>query len=45
MPRLIFWRALALITGGLLQVRVLLIVILLAYVVGWFIGSVYARGF
>jgi hypothetical protein len=45
MPRLVLWRVLALITSGLLQVRVLLIIILLAYLVGWIIGSVYGRGF
>jgi hypothetical protein len=45
MPRLIFWRVLALITSGLLQVRVLLIILLLAYLVGWILGSVYGRGF
>lgn len=45
MPRLILWRVLALITSGLLQVRVLLMVVLLAYLVGWIIGSIYARGF
>lgn len=45
MPSLIFWRVLALIMGGLLQLRVLLIVVLFAYLVGWIIGSVYARGF
>jgi hypothetical protein len=45
MVRLIFWRAMALITGSLLQVRVLLVVIVLAYVAGWVIGSVYGRGF
>ncbi len=45
MPRLLFWRFLALVTSGLLQARVLLIAIAVAYVVGWIIGSVYARGF
>ena len=45
MPRLIFWRTLASIVSWVLQVRLLLIVLLLAYLVGWIIGSVYARGF
>ncbi len=45
MVRLIFWRAMALVTGSLLQVRVLLLVIVLAYVAGWVVGSVYGRGF
>lgn len=45
MPRLIFWRTLASIASWVLQVRLLLIVLLLAYLVGWIIGSVYARGF
>jgi len=45
MVRLIFWRAMALVTGSLLQVRVLLFVIVLAYVAGWVVGSVYGRGF
>jgi hypothetical protein len=45
MLRLIFWRAMASITGSLLQVRVLLLVIMLAYVAGWIIGSFYGRGF
>jgi hypothetical protein len=33
------------IASNLLQVRVLLLVIVLAYVVGWIAGSVYGRGF
>jgi hypothetical protein len=45
MLRLIFWRAMAAVTGSLLQVRVLLLVIVLAYVAGWVLGSVYGRGF
>jgi len=45
MLRLIFWRAMASITGSLLQVRVLLLVIVLAYAAGWIIGSFYGRGF
>jgi len=45
MLRLIFWRAMASIASNLLQVRVLLLVIVLAYVVGWIAGSVYGRGF
>jgi hypothetical protein len=45
MIRLIFWRAMALVTGSLLQVRVLLLVIVVAYVAGWVIGSIYGRGF
>jgi len=35
----------AVVTGSLLQVRVLLLVIVLAYVAGWVIGSIYGRGF
>jgi hypothetical protein len=45
MLRLLFWRAMASIASNLLQVRVLLLVIVLAYVVGWIAGSVYGRGF
>jgi hypothetical protein len=45
MLRLIFWRAMASIASNLLQVRVLLLVMVLAYVVGWIAGSVYGRGF
>jgi hypothetical protein len=45
MVRLIFWRAMAVVTGSLLQVRVLLLVIILAYVAGWAIGSIYGSGF
>lgn len=45
MLRLMFWRAMATITGSLLQVRILLLVIVLAYVAGWVIGSFYGRGF
>ncbi len=45
MLRLIFWRAIASITGGLLQVRVLLLILVVAYVVGWIIGIAYGRGF
>ena len=45
MLRLIFWRALALMANGLLQFRVLFITLLVAYVVGWIIGSLYARVF
>ena len=45
MLRLIFWRAMASITGNLLQLRVLLLVMVLAYVVGWIAGSVYGHGF
>lgn len=45
MPRLIFWRIIALITSGLLHIRVLLIILLLTYVVGWIVGWVYGRGF
>jgi hypothetical protein len=45
MLRLVFWRAMALITGSLLQVRLLLLVIVLAYVAGWIVGSIYGRGF
>jgi hypothetical protein len=45
MLRLLSWRAMASIASNLLQVRVLLLVIVLAYVVGWIAGSVYGRGF
>lgn len=45
MLRLIFWRAMALVTGSLLQVRVLLLLTVLAYVAGWVIGSIYGRSF
>jgi hypothetical protein len=45
MLRLLFWRAMASIASNLLQVRVLLLVMVLAYVVGWIAGSVYGRGF
>ena len=45
MFRLMFWRALALATGGLLQMRVLVITLLAAYLIGWILGSVYARVF
>jgi hypothetical protein len=45
MLRLIFWRAMASIASNLLQVRVLILVMVLAYVVGWIAGSVYGRGF
>lgn len=44
MVQLIFWRGVASITSGLLQVRVLLFVLVLAYVVGWILGSVYGQG-
>lgn len=45
MLRLIFWKGLALIASGLLQARVLLLLLVVAYVVGWILGSVYGRGF
>ena len=45
MVQLIFWRAVASIMSGLLQVRVLLFVLVLAYVAGWILGSVYGQGF
>ena len=45
MLRLLFWRAMASIASNLLQVRVLLLVMVLAYVVGWIAGSIYGRGF
>jgi hypothetical protein len=45
MLRLIFWRAMASIAGSLLQVRILLLVIVLAYVAGWVIGSLSGGGF
>ncbi|NIN68186.1 MAG: hypothetical protein GTO63_26450 [Anaerolineae bacterium] len=45
MLRLIFWRATASITSGLLQVRFLLVILVVAYVVGWLIGMAYGRGF
>lgn len=41
---LIFWRAVAFITNGLLQSRVLILLLMLAYVVGWILGLVYGRG-
>jgi len=44
MVQLIFWRGVASITSGLLQVRVLLFVLVLAYVMGWILGSVYGQG-
>jgi hypothetical protein len=45
MVRLVFWRAMALITGSLLQVRVLLLIIALAYAAGWVLGSWWGGGF
>ncbi|MDH4207596.1 MAG: hypothetical protein OEV76_01840 [Anaerolineae bacterium] len=45
MLKLMFWRAMASLTGSLLQMRILLLVIVLAYVAGWIIGSFYGRGF
>lgn len=45
MLKLMFWRAMALITGSLLQVRVLLLVIVVAYVAGWILGSWWGGGF
>ena len=45
MLRLIFWRAIASIASGLLQVRFLLVILVVAYVVGWVIGLAYGRGF
>jgi hypothetical protein len=45
MLRLIFWRAMASIAGTMLQVRTLLLIIVLAYVVGWVLGMVCGRGF
>jgi hypothetical protein len=45
MLRLIFWRAIASITSGLLQVRFLLLILVVAYVVGWVIGLAYGKGF
>lgn len=45
MLQLIFWRAVAFITSGLLQVRILILLLVLAYVVGWILGLVYGRGF
>jgi hypothetical protein len=45
MLRLISWKAIALIASGLLQVRFLLLVLVVAYFVGWIIGLAYGRGF
>jgi hypothetical protein len=45
MLKLMFWRAMALITGSLLQVRVLLLVIVVAYLAGWILGSWWGGGF
>jgi hypothetical protein len=45
MLRLIFWRAMASIAHNLLQVRVVLLLIVAAYLVGWITGSIYGRGF
>jgi hypothetical protein len=45
MLRLIFWRAMAMIAHNMLQVRVVLLLIVAAYLVGWIAGSIYGRGF
>ncbi len=44
MFRLMFWRTIASIASNLLQVRVLLLIIVAAYVVGWIAGSMYGGG-
>lgn len=41
MLRLMFWRTIASIASNLLQWRVLLLIIVAAYVVGWVAGSMY----
>lgn len=45
MIRLLFWRALAVVIGWLLQMRLFIALLLVAYLVGWILGAVYARGF
>ncbi len=45
MLRLIFWKATASIIGGLLQMRFVLLILVVAYLVGWIIGIAYGRGF
>jgi hypothetical protein len=45
MLRLMFWRAMASLASSLLQVRVLLLIIVAAYFVGWIAGSISGRGF
>lgn len=45
MLRLIFWRAIASTISGLLQVRFLLLILAVAYAVGWVIGLAYGKGF
>jgi hypothetical protein len=45
MLRLMFWRAMASLASNLLHVRVLLLIIVAAYLVGWIAGSISARGF
>jgi hypothetical protein len=45
MLRLMFWRAMASLTSNLLHVRVLLLIIVAAYFVGWIAGSISGRGF
>lgn len=44
MLRLMFWRTIASIASNLLQVRVLLLIIVGAYVAGWIAGSMYGGG-
>ena len=45
MLRLLFWRAMASLAGNLLHVRVLLLIIVVAYVLGWIAGSISGRAF
>jgi hypothetical protein len=45
MLRLMFWRAMASLASNLLHVRVLLLIIVAAYLVGWIAGSISGRGF
>jgi hypothetical protein len=45
MLRLMFWRAMASLASNLLQVRVLLLIIVAAYLLGWIAGSISGRGF
>jgi len=45
MLRLMFWRAMASLASNLLQLRVLLLIIVAAYLVGWVAGSISGKGF
>ena len=44
MLRLMFWRTVASIASNLLHMRVLLVIIVAAYVVGWLVGSLCGGG-